>query len=100
MARPHGTDAAGNALNLVGGVMSDTPASVPGIVVNTPEEPMAKAPHDGIYTLHGGRFWIRCGDELPAAAVMDDVEERAEPKAPENKAKPAAPENRAAKKAS
>lgn len=100
MTRQHGTDAAGQPLNLIGGVIHQGSGSVPGLVITTPEEStMPKAPRDGKYTLNGARFRIRCGDPLPAGAVMDaDPEERAQPKAPENKAAKAAPENRAAGK--
>ena len=64
-----------------------------------------KAPHDGVYTLNGNRFWIQAGSPLPEGAVMDGAEpvsvdpveepqERAKGKAPQNRAKGPAPENR------
>jgi hypothetical protein len=97
MTRQHGTDAAGNPLNLVGGVIHTGRGAVPGLMARE-ASPMAKAENNGSYRLNGNEFTIRKGDELPDGAEFipaDSTEERAQPKAPENKSKQAAPENRA-----
>lgn len=65
---------------------------------------MTKAESNGVYTLGEGRFTVRKGDTMPDGAKFEaisdpeeDVEERAQPAAPENKAKQTVPENRAMK---
>lgn len=102
MTIPRGTDADGNPVNLVGGLIRTGRGSVPGVVVVKQEDAtMPKAEKDGVYTLNGRRFKTRKGAALPEGAVMDGdapVQERAQQAAPENKAKQAAPENRTAKK--
>ncbi len=99
MTKRYGTDAAGHPLNLIGAPMREGRGSVPGLTIIRKQEEtpiMAKATHDGKYTLNGARFRVRAGDPLPAGAVMDDApEERAVKAAPENKSKPAAPETKA-----
>lgn len=103
MGRPHGSDAAGTPLDLIGQPMvASGPA--PGLVTRSTDD-MSKAPHDGIYTLGDARYVVRGGDPLPDGAVMDGepgaepaVEPAVEPPvepAPATRSKGAAPENRA-----
>lgn len=73
MGKPHGTDAAGRHLNLIGAVIADEAVPVSGVVVRRAKEReavSAKAEQDGIYTLGGVRYQIRAGDELPEGAVI------------------------------
>ena len=56
-----------------------------------------KAPHDGVYTLDGNRFWIQVGHLLPEGAVMDgaepvSIEPIAKPKRGSKKGAPETPD--------
>lgn len=99
MSRPHGVDAAGNPLDLIGRRLDTRPASSVGVtIIRKDTTDMAKAEKNGVYTLNGHRFRIKAGDVLPEGAVMDgEAEVRKQDAAPENKSKQAAPENRAKK---
>ena len=100
MTRPHGTDATGRPVDLIGQRLDTRPAPPPTLRVLNEKEmaTMPKAEQDGVYTLNGGRFKVRAGDVLPEGAEMvGETEERAKAAAPGNKSKQAAPENRARK---
>lgn len=100
MTKPHGQDALGRPVDLIGQPLAVRPSPAPKVVILGAKEmqTMAKAEKDGVYTLNGGRFKVRAGDVLPEGAEMVTDEQRSKGAAPENKAKAAAPENRAAKK--
>jgi hypothetical protein len=102
MGKPHGADATGQPVDLIGKPMHLRLAPPPsvGVTFITENQTMTKAQADGIYTLNGGRFQIRKGDLLPDGAVMDDIDEADEPTAevtdaPAKRSKGSAPENRA-----
>ena len=94
MAKPHGTDASGRPVNLIGQPMGVRPSPPPALYITQTENiAMAKVEQNGVYVLNGKRYRIRKGDVLPEGAQM---EQRAKKPAPENRAEKAAPENRAA----
>lgn len=103
MARPHGTDAAGRPLDLIGKPLAVRHAPPPQPFIVTTEELtiMAKAESNGTYVLNGRHYKIKAGDPLPegaeftAAEAAAETEQRAQQAAPENKSKTSAPENRA-----
>jgi hypothetical protein len=97
MAKPHGANADGTPVDLIGRPFRPASHGV-GVTFRLENDPMAKAQTDGIYTLNGSRFVIRKGDTLPDGAVMEGAEDVAEPaadEAPATRSKGAAPENRA-----
>jgi hypothetical protein len=95
MTKPHGEDATGQKLDLIGQPLRAGRGSSPGVGITRKETfTMPKAERNGRYKLGDYYFRIRAGDEIPTGAEMVDDEERANPKAPENRAKGAAPENR------
>lgn len=101
MTRPHGTDAMGRSVDLIGQLIGVRQAPSVGIrIVKREDITMPKAEKDGVYTLGNGRFFVKQGDPLPEGAEMvgdPTDEQRAKGAAPENKSKQAAPENRAKK---
>ena len=102
MARPHGNDASGRPVSLIGEPLAVRPAPEPRLTIITREdmESMPKAEKSGVYILNGARFKINAGDVLPEGATMaqDAPDERKRVETPENRAKGKAPENRASTK--
>jgi hypothetical protein len=99
MTKPHGTDAAGRMVDLIGQPLRPGHGTTPGIIViQKGLTAMPEAQADGTYTLNGGRFKIRKGDAIPDGAEMEEAvaDEAAEANdEPEARDKGAAPENRA-----
>lgn len=93
MAKPYGTDPAGNPVNLIGAPLVEGRGAVPTVVVEGKEGvPMVKAERDGVYRLGKAQFKIRKGDNMPEGAEL--IEKRAKQAAPENKSRKAAPESK------
>lgn len=100
MTKPHGEDATGTKLDLVGQPIRAGRGTSPGVGITRREEStMPKAESNGVYIQNGMRYIVTKGQPYPdgaefEAVVEPDPEERALKGAPENKARQAAPETK------
>ena len=103
MTKPHGEDAAGQKLDLIGQPLQAGRGTSPGVGITRREEStMPKAESNGVsIDANGARYIVTKGETYPDDHEFEALditapneEQRAQGAAPENKARQAAPETK------